>query len=111
MSEWIDLGHDHAIKFARWAPDRKLNPQYADVPDCERYSAIVRHRRGPNPIPGEDSEWCEGGITFASQTQQRIQPGRPTWTVDSWEPMTFSPSLLCRCGDHGFIRAGKWVPA
>jgi hypothetical protein len=26
--------------------------------------------------------------------------------------LTLSPSLLCmRCGDHGFIRNGKWVKA
>lgn len=34
------------------------------------------------------------------------------WRVESLEPLTVSPSLLCRvCGHHGFIRAGKWVPA
>jgi hypothetical protein len=34
------------------------------------------------------------------------------WRVVSKEPLTISPSLLCRrCGHHGFIRAGRWVPA
>jgi hypothetical protein len=28
------------------------------------------------------------------------------------EHLTVSPSLLCRtCGNHGFIRDGRWVPA
>jgi hypothetical protein len=34
------------------------------------------------------------------------------WTVQSTDPITLSPSLLCSaCGEHGFIRDGKWVPA
>lgn len=34
------------------------------------------------------------------------------WDVVSEDPLTLSPSLACRvCGDHGWIRDGKWVPA
>lgn len=34
------------------------------------------------------------------------------WKLEQLEPLTISPSLLCRhCGTHGFIRQGKWVPA
>jgi hypothetical protein len=34
------------------------------------------------------------------------------WQLISEEPLTISPSLLCRaCGHHGFIREGKWVSA
>ena len=34
------------------------------------------------------------------------------WKVEGLEPLTISPSLLCReCGHHGFIRGGQWVPA
>lgn len=29
----------------------------------------------------------------------------------SADPLTISPSLLCRCGDHGFIENGKWRKA
>ena len=29
----------------------------------------------------------------------------------AYDPLTVAPSLLCACGDHGFIRDGKWVPA
>jgi hypothetical protein len=43
-------------------------------------------------------------------------PLQPTWSngwnVQSLEPITLSPSLLCtRCKLHGFVREGKWVPA
>lgn len=34
------------------------------------------------------------------------------WDVLSVNPLTLSPSLLCKaCGHHGFIRQGRWVPA
>jgi hypothetical protein len=34
------------------------------------------------------------------------------WTLVSEEPLTLTPSVLCRsCGHHGFITDGKWVPA
>lgn len=34
------------------------------------------------------------------------------WTIEQFEPLTLSPSLLCRiCGHHGFVRNGCWAPA
>lgn len=33
------------------------------------------------------------------------------WKLESEQPLTLSPSLLCRaCKLHGYIRDGKWVP-
>jgi len=103
-TEWTDLGDGHFYRFAGWFPDRDLNPQYDGIPDVARYAAMVRHLT-PAGIP------CMGGVTFDSETARRIEPGKPTWTVESWEPLTLSPSLLCSCGDHGFIRDGRWVKA
>lgn len=41
-----------------------------------------------------------------------IPLGGNGWTLVSKEPLTISPSLLCRgCGTHGFITNGQWVPA
>jgi hypothetical protein len=41
-----------------------------------------------------------------------VFPNNPIWQVQAWEPMTLTPSLLCRtCGRHGFIRQGRWVEA
>lgn len=32
--------------------------------------------------------------------------------IESRDPLTVKGSLICNhCGDHGFIRDGKWVPA
>lgn len=102
LEEWIDLGDGHAIRYARWSPDRDLNPQYEGLPDVERYAAMVRHSTSTG-------EPCMGGITFDGEVARRIEPGKPMWSVESWEPLTLSPSLLCSCGDHGFIRQGRWV--
>lgn len=56
-----------------------------------------------------DGKWCVGWIPF---TGTAWQAGGDTWEVQSLDPLTISPSLLCRsCGSHGFIRQGVWVPA
>ena len=52
-----------------------------------------------------------GSIAFDLPSQAHV-PASVRWTLESLEPLTLSPSLLCRwCGRHGFIRDGKWVPA
>jgi hypothetical protein len=105
MSDVIDLGHDHRLRFVGWAPDRELNPQFEGIPDVERYAAIVEHQT-------PTGEECAGGVTFDGEIARRIEPGKAMWTVESWESLTLSPSLLCmRCGDHGFVRDGRWVVA
>lgn len=55
------------------------------------------------------SDWCMGGITLDVPAAEGLSGAR--WQVQSMAPLTVSPSLLCQCGDHGFIRDGKWVPA
>lgn len=107
----IDLGDNHTLQFVGWNPDRDLNPQYEGIPDVERYGASIYHQT-PEGQP------CEGFVTFdgevARRLNQQLQQVKPTpmWTVESWEPLTISPSVLClRCRDHGFIRDGKWVRA
>lgn len=101
----LDIGHGHTLQFTRWEPDRELNPQYADIPDVERYGAIIGHT-------AQDGSPCAGAVTFSGSVQERLEPGRPKWDVQNWDPLTINPSVLCRrCGDHGFIRDGKWVPA
>ena|SRR5258708_7682233 len=101
----IDLGDGHTLSFTCWHPDRKLNPQYGGIPDADKYGAIVGHANAKDGTP------CEGCITFEGETQQALNASCPKWRVESWEPLTLSPSLLCSCGDHGFIRDGRWVRA
>lgn len=52
-------------------------------------------------------EWCAASIARPGKGA-----GQPEWDVISEDPLTLSPSILCRrCGNHGFIREGKWVEA
>jgi len=100
----LDLGSGHWLSFTSWAPDRFCNPQYAHLPDDDRIGGIITHE-----LPG--GKMCQGSIWFDKPVVREVFPGRPVWTVHSWEPLTLSPSFLCHCGDHGFIREGKWVNA
>lgn len=51
---------------------------------------------------------CWGGAPF-----EGVNPVDPRgWKVQSLDPLTLLPSLLClTCRHHGFIRTGKWIPA
>lgn len=101
----FDLGDGHTAEWVGWHPDRDLNPQYADVPDTDKYGLWVAHAT-PEGRP------CESFIIITSDVQRRIEPGRPTWQLISEDPLHVEPSLLCKtCGDHGFIRDGRWMPA
>ena len=107
MSEIIDIGHDHTMEYTRWAPDRELNPQYANVPDVEKLGVLITHKK-------KDGSPCASHASFDCEVSRTIFKDRAIWQVISWEPLTLSPSILCLaegCGDHGFIREGKWVPA
>jgi hypothetical protein len=113
VSERIDLGDDHALEFYQWAPDdlpaNRASLEIAPgdpMPVVERAGAFVLHKK-------PDGSDCMGSIRFDTPETQRwpsLAVGA-RWTVESWEPLTVSPSLLCGCGDHGFIRGGKWVRA
>ncbi len=106
-AERIDLGHGHFLEFVGWHPDRDLNPQYEGIEDVDRWGAEVFH---PNAKSRGDE--CFSFVTFDGEAQRRIAPHQSKWTVESAEPLTLSPSLLCGlCGDHGFIREKRWVPA
>ena len=97
----IDIGLEHYIRYFSWAPHRDLNPQYADLPDLLHAGIIMRHVK----VDGSD---CEAALFFDNEVTQRQWP---RWSVEATEPLTLSPSVLCDCGDHGFIRSGRWVPA
>jgi hypothetical protein len=72
----------------------------------ERVGLIERHPRPDTVVP------CEGGVLFDLDGVREMFPDRALWQVVSFEPLTITPSLLCRrCGRHGFITAGRWTPA
>lgn len=100
----LDLGSDHMLKIIGWSPDRDLNPQFDGIPDEPRAVGIIDHL---NP----SGEPCSGGVTFDTPTMRQVRPETALWQVESWDPLTISPSVLCSCGDHGFIRNGRWESA
>lgn len=93
--EWdLDLGDDHKLI---WQLDK----------DGLRTGAIIEHLSGGQDHKPKGS-YCAGGISWVPGW--RLQN---PWTLDGAadEHLTVSPSVLCSCGDHGFIRDGKWVKA
>ncbi len=90
----LDLGDGHTLVFASYEGQARVG-------------ATVLHAAA-------DGSKCTGWIAFAGRSwAQGFGPDAiATWTVESPEPLTLSPSILCRtCGDHGFVRGGKWVRA
>ena len=110
----LALGHNHYLEYTRWAPEdlpanRKLYgvPKGKPMPTIEKLGALINHRK-------PDGSECWGHIHFDTLEVRKAMGGNDAnyWTVKSWNPLTIEPSILCRlCGDHGFIRGGKWVPA
>ena len=104
MSDPFELGHGHSAEYVSWAPDRALNPQHADLADVERYGILLKHST-------PEGNACMGTVVFESEAAKRVSPGKDVWQVESWTPLTLSPSVLCSCGDHGWIKEGRWIPA
>lgn len=110
--ERIDLGHEHYATFYQWAPqdlpgNRK---QYGvPLPRVERAGMVVYHPHKKRP-----GQTCAASMMFDLPELRKYPtafPDRAVWQVVSWEPLTLTPSLLClECGDHGFVRGGRWDP-
>lgn len=92
----LDLGDEHRIVFAEYGGEKRVGGN-------------VMHP----PVEGKCSG--NGWVAFAGRAWARKFSGTgdfQSWQVESEEPLTLSPSILCRgCGDHGHIRDGKWVKA
>lgn len=62
-----------------------------------------------------DGAWCCGWVAFNGSAWARGFQGVPDWQgwdVVQREPLTLTPSILCRsCGSHGHITNGQWVKA
>jgi hypothetical protein len=88
----IDLGDGHRMVFSEYQGEKRVG-------------ANVLHP----PVEGKCSG--DGWISFEGRSWARAFYGNiATWKVESDDPLTLSPSILCRaCGDHGFVRGGKWV--
>ena len=64
---------------------------------------LILHAKGDGEL------CCEGSLSTCSECGGAI-----AWQADvsgGPEFITLAPPVLCGCGDHGFVREGKWVPA
>jgi uncharacterized protein DUF6527 len=63
----------------------------------------------------QDGAWCRGWVAFNGSAWAKAFSAVPDfqgWDIVQREPLTLTPSILCRvCGSHGFITNGKWVAA
>lgn len=91
-SDAMDLGDDvRATWYGR-----------VGYPDEVRVGLHISHR---SPAGVE----CSGGVNLDVPEAEGLKGAR--WQVDAWEPLTLSPSILCSCGHHGWIRESRWVSA
>jgi len=92
MDDYLDIGYGVSIKFSE-----------------HKGGVVGIHERHPDK---RDPTHLCGGFVFFDGPNEVRRNGTPVWKVESMNPLTLSPSILCRtCGNHGFIREGKWVPA
>lgn len=86
-AEGLDLGHGVRIEWSSWA-------------DHDKVGFHETHDR-----PDGTGRCIGGRVLFDLPGVREAFPDHPLWTVESWEPLTLSPSLLCRsCGNHGWVR-------
>lgn len=93
MSEKVlDLGDGHSVVLV--THNGEISGADLNHPPVEGKCA------GKAWIPFEGRAWARGFKSLEA------------WKVESDDPLTLSPSILCRaCGDHGHIRNGKWERA
>lgn len=90
---WLDDAN--CIEFVRWKDD------------SEPYMAFWWHRSTQS-----ETGWCNGSFAWRNPSPKDFQRDMALWTLEQWEPLTISPSLLClKCKAHGFIRQSKWIRA
>jgi hypothetical protein len=107
----LDHGEGHWLHYISWAPDDlPANRENFGVPlpNVEKAGAMIGHKK-------PDGSECWGHVNFDLPELRRFPNSFPAdhlWAVESWDPLTISPSVLCKlCNDHGFIRGGRWVRA
>jgi hypothetical protein len=107
--ETIDLGLGHSMSWLQYKPDdlpanRKAHG--GKLPRLERAGCTVYHKT-------KEGKDCSGSLSFdLPEMRTAGVPEGHLWQVQSWDPLTITPSILCKsCGDHGYITNGRWVPA
>lgn len=107
----IRLDDNHVYKWTCGDPGRFEDVglprmQWGDQEDMVRTGIVENHRTA-------DGMTCGGYVGVARPLNpSEFEANAPIWKVESFEPLTLSPSVQCpRCGSHGFIQEGRWVNA
>ncbi len=97
----VDLGNGFSYRVFPWAPDRDIPSNatlYADIADIAEAGIGVYYG---------DRQW--GFCNFDTSAVRAVFGGH-VWQVIQREPLTITPSILCRStGLHGYITGGRWV--
>lgn len=94
----LDLGDDHMLE---WIVSRDGTNRII--------GAMVWHSPARPPTELE-TPWCCGSVLWEDWG---IGQRHPLWQLQG-EPgpdMTLVPSILCSCGDHGYVVKGRWKRA
>lgn len=96
-------GHDpHEDKGVVFLDSRHAYTRVEGPEPFDPQAGIIEHHQLP------DGRWCSGFVQFA----QGPERAAGEWTVEHVDPLTLYPSIKCRdCGNHGYIRQGRWVSA
>lgn len=95
----------HDCPASRWT---QLGPEVGMRWHTDRARLLLRHLE---PATGAE---CHALILVDSPEGLALRDaegGGSPWHVETWDPLTLSPSIACSCGWHGFVREGQWVPA
>lgn len=94
---WIDAGHGVSFTI-RYEKDGEPSAQGGDP--------IALYYKHDCSVHGDNA-----GAIELDVPQNDFVPADAKWQIESVDPLTLSPSLLCRaCGHHGFLRNGRWEP-
>lgn len=97
----LHLGDDNYASLEYRLPDgRVVSYPAGEVPPTGVLIGLSEHHKKP------DGSWCGGWVGFKNVPEADEHALHELVSAD---PLTVAPSLLCRvCGNHGFIRSGKW---
>lgn len=89
----ISLGHGHWLQWT----------EFQGV----RCGGVIRHLDSK-----AESGLCAGSFWTDDRYNKACGTKHAIWMLTgAADAPTLSPSFMCHCGDHGWVRDGKWVPA
>lgn len=97
LPDWNKHDQEHVV----WLDDDHAVTWTIAQSDGEANGGILWHRK-------QGDDWCCGAFFIRPEGNPQ---GVDIWQLVAKEPLTLSPSFLCHCKHHGFIRDGKWISA